>query len=257
MTIYQHFRKEEKPFVDNVLEWKENVVNQYRPKLTDFLDPRQQDIMQMLYGDQGDVTLTFHGGYDAAERKRALILPPYTECSMADFSLSLFQLEYPVKFSTITHPQLLGSLMGLGLIREKFGDLLFQDDAIQFVATTEIADYIRIHFNKVGSTQVSCKEMALTDIIQPAEEWLEGSGTISTARLDAVLAEIFRLSRGKAVELIEHNHVKLNWKQVNKPSEAIQAGDYLSLRGHGRSQLLSNEGLTKKGKQRITYKRLK
>lgn len=257
MNVYQHFRAEEKPFVDSAMEWKETVLNQYRPKLTDFLDPRQQDIMRMLYGDHDEVSLHFSGGYEQAERKRALILPPYVEAEPEDYSLSLFRLDYPSKFSTVSHPQLLGSLLGMGLIREKFGDLLFSDDKIQFIAATEVADFIRIHLNKAGPTQVSTEEIPFSEIILPAEEWVEGTGTVSTLRLDAVLAEIYHVSRGKAVEAIEHNLVKLNWKKTDKPSESIQAGDYLSMRGYGRSQVIETSGLTKKGKQRIVFRRLK
>ncbi len=243
--------------MDSAIEWKEIVLNQYRPKLTDFLDPRQQDIIKMLYGEQEDVSLEFNGGFDTSERKRALILPPYAQADSKDFSLSLFRLNYPSKFSSVTHPQLLGSLLGMGLIREKFGDLLFLEDEVQFIAATEIADFIRIHLNKVGSVHVSCEEIPFSQMIQPQENWMEGSGTVSSCRLDVVLAEIYHLSRSKAAEAIEHNQVKLNWKKTDKPSEVIQPGDYLSLRGYGRSQLIEEEGFTKKGKQRIVYRRLK
>ena len=40
--IYQHFRQDERPFIDQVLEWKQIVLDQYRMKLTDFLDPRNR-----------------------------------------------------------------------------------------------------------------------------------------------------------------------------------------------------------------------
>lgn len=41
MNIYQHFRPEEREFIDQVLNWKNIVENTYAPKLTDFLDPRE------------------------------------------------------------------------------------------------------------------------------------------------------------------------------------------------------------------------
>ena len=46
--IYQHFRKDEQPFVDQVLGWKKIALDQYRMKLTDFLDPREQFITQSV-----------------------------------------------------------------------------------------------------------------------------------------------------------------------------------------------------------------
>ena len=46
--IYQHFRQDERPFIDQALEWKQIVLDQYRMKLTDFLDPREQVIVKPL-----------------------------------------------------------------------------------------------------------------------------------------------------------------------------------------------------------------
>ena len=50
MSIYQHFRPEEKEFIDHALNWIEQVKDSYAPKLTDFLDPRQQQILSLLLG---------------------------------------------------------------------------------------------------------------------------------------------------------------------------------------------------------------
>lgn len=56
--IYQHFRKDERAFIDQALEWKRIVQEQYRMKLTDFLDPREQVILAAVTG-QADVGLAF------------------------------------------------------------------------------------------------------------------------------------------------------------------------------------------------------
>lgn len=57
--IYQHFRKEEKQFIDLAMDWKEFVERTYAEKLTDFLDPRQQFILQSVVGDGPDVRYAF------------------------------------------------------------------------------------------------------------------------------------------------------------------------------------------------------
>ncbi|MFT8339312.1 hypothetical protein [Schleiferilactobacillus harbinensis] len=54
-TVYQHFRKEEAPFIDNVSEWMERANMEYRPILTDFLDPRQQFIVEDIVCKHGIV----------------------------------------------------------------------------------------------------------------------------------------------------------------------------------------------------------
>ena len=73
--VYQHLRKEEQPFIDSAQSWITQAEETYTPYLTDFLDPRQQYILEMLVGKKGEVHLQFYGGYEAAERKRAIICP--------------------------------------------------------------------------------------------------------------------------------------------------------------------------------------
>lgn len=54
MSIYQHFRPEEKDFIDQAVNWIDQVKNSYAPKLSDFLDPRQQEILSSLLGNDSD-----------------------------------------------------------------------------------------------------------------------------------------------------------------------------------------------------------
>ena len=39
--VFQHFRKDEQPFIEQVYGWIRDIEDRYAPKLTDFLDPRQ------------------------------------------------------------------------------------------------------------------------------------------------------------------------------------------------------------------------
>lgn len=50
-NIYQHFRNDERPFIDAVQDWIEKVQMQYAPYLTDFLDPRQAFILKRLFAN--------------------------------------------------------------------------------------------------------------------------------------------------------------------------------------------------------------
>src|SRR5699024_962112 len=90
MSIYQHFREEEHPFIDQVLSWRETVERTYQAKLTDFLDPPEQQIVSSLIGTKlSDVQLAFQDTGEQEERKRALIAPFYEEITETSFQLSL------------------------------------------------------------------------------------------------------------------------------------------------------------------------
>ena len=155
MDVYQHFRPEEREFIDQIVDWKSYVENTFAPKLTDFLDPREQQIVKTIIGEHSDVRVAFFGGTENAERKRAIIFPDYYHESINDYLVCLFEIQYPSKFVTIEHRHVLGSLMSLGLKRGKFGDILYNDSTVQFFAANEIADYLRQELQSIGKAKVS------------------------------------------------------------------------------------------------------
>lgn len=255
--IYQHFRGEEHHFIDQVVEWKENVLMQYSPKLTDFLDPREQEIVSSVIGENAEVKVSFLGGVHETERKRALLYPDYFVPSQEDFHLSLFEIQYASKFITLSHRQVLGSLMSLGLKRSKFGDIRFYQDSVQIICADEISDYLNMNFNEVGRSKINLKQKSLNELIPHEDEIQELITTVSSLRLDVVGAAIYNISRQKIQPLITNELVKVNWKVVDSTSFECQEGDTISIRGYGRSKLASIEGKTKKDRFRIIVEKQK
>jgi RNA-binding protein YlmH len=255
--LYQHFRGEERHFIDQVLEWKESVLNQYSPKLTDFLDPREQEIVSTVIGENTDVKASLLGGIDETERKRVLLYPEYFQPEQGDFKLTLFEIKYASKFVNLEHRQVLGSLMSLGLKRSKFGDIRFFQDIVQLVCASEIADYLKANFQEIGRAKISLKEKELNELIPLVEEVQELVTTVSSLRLDVVGAAIYNISRQKIQPLITNGHVKVNWKTVESASFECREGDTLSVRGYGRSKVAVIEGKTKKDKWRVVVQKQK
>ncbi|WP_053366124.1 YlmH family RNA-binding protein [Bacillus sp. FJAT-27245] len=251
MNIYQHFRPSEREFIDQVLQWKNQAEISYAVKLTDFLDPREQHILKTLIGENGEVRVEFYGGTGRAERRRALLLPDYAETAEEEFQISLMDIRYPSKFVSIEHPQVLGSLMSIGLKRGKFGDILIGEGKAQFYCASEVVDFVKMQLESIGRASVNISEIPIGQALQPAEAWAEETLTVSSLRLDAVLAAIHHLSRQKAQLLIQQGLVKVNWAETANPAFEMGEGDMISTRGYGRSRVISIEGKTKKEKWRI------
>jgi RNA-binding protein YlmH len=256
-SVYQHFRPEEKEFVDQVAQWRTMVEEQYSPKLTDFLDPRQQYIVESLIGINSDVQRAFFGGYSEAERKRCLIYPSYWELSESDFHLNVFEVKYPSKFVHLEHKHILGSLMSLGLVREKFGDILIQNDQIQIIVQEELSSFVKLNLTHAGKASIELNEVNLNNIQIEKEQWLETATTISSLRLDVILAAMTNLSRQKTQTIIHSGKVKVNWRVTEDSSFECKEGDILSTRGFGRGKIVTIEGKTKKDKLRIVMGILK
>ena len=251
MDIYQHFRQEERGFIDQVLGWIEQVQNMYAPKLTDFLDPRETEILRMLIGTNGDVQVAFYGGNQQAERKRAIIYPDYYQPELEDYELTIYELSYSAKFTSLKHRQILGTLMSIGLKREKFGDIWIGGEQVQFVVAKDVSSYLEMNISKMGNAGVKLHEMPREQVMQVTEQWKESQVTVSSMRLDTELSAIANTSRQKSQMLVQQGRVKVNWKQVDNPSYEIRESDVLSTRGIGRMKIFSIEGKTKKDKWKI------
>ncbi|WP_153731216.1 YlmH family RNA-binding protein [Sporosarcina obsidiansis] len=249
-SLFQHFRKEEQPFIEKVNSWVKEVEDTYAPKLTEFLDPRQRFIAESIVRNS-DLVLAGEGGFPNAERKRALIYPDYYIPSTDDFQISLYQLHYPQKFVTLKHSQLLGSLLSVGIDRSRFGDIQMMEEVVQFAIATEVSDYIHVNFTHVGKIKVSVQPVLVDDVIDVQEEWTEEMHIISSLRLDTIVASITNCSRAKASSLIKGEKVKVNWAMIDQQAFEVEEHDVLSVRGFGRYKIISIEGRTRKDKIRV------
>jgi RNA-binding protein YlmH len=251
LSIYHHFRVEERALVERVVEWADLVSERQQPRLTSFLDPREQFIVQSIVGRNVDVHVSFYGGYEQAERKRAIIVPDFFEVSPEDFQVTLLSVEGNYKALPFEHRDLLGSVLGLGLKREKIGDLLLSEEKQQIIVAKEIAEYISLHLQQVSRYDVRCESIDWDDIHIEAEDWVYRDTTVSSLRLDVILSEILPFSRSKAVPLIKTGKVKVNWKVVEHAASTLEEGDILSVKGYGRFLLAKLDGQTKKQKYRV------
>ena len=93
--------------------------------------------------------------------------------------------------------------MSLGLTREKCGDILLQEDRAQIVVAKEVVSYIEMNLQSVGKVKVSLSPVKGEKILQIQETWGEKSGTVSSLRLDVMLAEMLHISRQKVQPFIK------------------------------------------------------
>ena len=79
--------------------------------------------------------------------------------------------------------------------------------------------------------------------------------TLSSMRLDALVASGFGMARSKAAALIESGKVELNYAQCLKPDREVREGDVIAARGLGKLRLETVGGRTKKDRISVTILR--
>lgn len=250
-NVYQHFRKDEHPFIDSVEGWLEQVEDQYSPYLTGFLDPRQAYIVETLVRQKSELKFQFYGGYESAERRRCLLYPEYYAPAQEDFGIELFEVLYPIKFSSLSHGKILGTLVNTGLKREYFGDIISDGECWQVFIAKEIAHFVLQQVEKIGKISVRLESKNYTELLIPKDDWTHERLTVSSLRLDNLISSVYNISRQRSKQLIESGKVKINWTENIRPDFVVDLLDIVSIRGFGRVQIQELEGKTKKDKFRL------
>lgn len=254
--LYQHFRKEEQSFIDQVLSWRESVERTYQAKLSDFLTPREVTIYQSLIGKDETLTLSFFGGGEDTERKRALLAPYYEDMDEERFEIVLMEASYPEKFVSLTHRDIMGAFLSAGIKRKKLGDIVVRDGRVQILMGAEIAAYVQANLTSIKKAKMTFEEKPLARLMEKEERWTGKDLTVSSLRLDVVIKETYQISRQNAADFIQKGAVKVNFQVVDNPAFLLEEGDLLSVRGKGRGHLQAVHGKSRKDKWKVTVRKL-
>lgn len=250
--IYEHFKPEERPFVDRAWEWVVNAGDYHEVKLSDFLDPRQSFILQTLVNRHPDAALRLDGGYNGAERQRALVAPDYRDLDEEPLRMKVMSITSDdQRLASLQHGDYLGAVLGLGLKREKIGDIHVREDGCHVIVAEEISSFLSMNLHQVHRVGVMTDIMDL-DSLKTAEAELEPLDlTVASLRLDGIAGDVFRLSRSKVLVPIKAGRCRVNWRTEEDPSKMLKAGDIVALQGFGRFKVLECDGMTKKGRLRV------
>lgn len=157
--------------------------------------------------------------------------------------------------TNISHRDFLGTLMSLGITREKVGDILMLGDrGAQVVVKKEIVDVVRSDVSQVRRVGVVVEEIGFEDLDVREPVKKELTTVEASMRLDAVSSAGFGMSRNKLSALIKSGNVQVNYREVTCPGKTLRTSDLVSLRGKGRLEI-GQVATTAKGRFRINISR--
>ena len=215
-----------------------------------FLTPAQAQSVTEYFTRRRDVLLTLEGGFEGAERTRAVFTnPDWGGYDRTELLTALKVTHRPQ--DTLGHRDILGALMALGIERETLGDIIIDQPLAVFVCLPELGGYIAENLTQAGRVGVSVCTIDLTELPTLEEELTLKTDTVASLRLDAVLSAAFGLPRAKAAELIAAGRVSLNHQICQHPAKEAGESALLSVRGLGRAKLLEVGGVSRKGRMFI------
>ena len=249
---------EERVLLARVLDKLELSQNRGVPAHTPFLSPGEQASVQDLLNVWGHPRCVWTGGYEGAERQVCRFLPDWQEPedALADPEGLLAALEalFP-RDASLSHRDILGGLMGLGLTREKLGDILMEDGRCQVVVLREALPILLSQWAGAGRWRLKVREIPVSELSPRPPEVKTIRDTVAAMRLDAVLASGFSTSRSKAAELVSAGRVSVNHRECAKPDRTVEAGDVLTCRGLGKCVVREVLGQSKKGRTMLVLER--
>jgi len=228
------------------LELSRRAFQRGIPSFTGFLSLHEQSLLASLAASL-PLRPQLFGGLAGCERQMACFSEAREEdsaFSIACICIAPLQQRFA---DALSHRDVLGALMHLGIERSTMGDILFKDNRAYLFCLESIAPFILENLSQVKHTSVSCSlTKALPDM---ALFTLESQRIqVQSERLDGVIAKAYNLSRENSLALFRQGKVFRNGAELSNNSAQAQEGDLISVRGLGRFIYRSVEGNSRKGK---------
>lgn len=214
-----------------------------------FLDLGQQNVLEQCRRRLAAGGITLFGGAQGCERK---IVRFGSEDELGydePFPISCLCVR-PVnaRFAEkLSHRDVLGAVMSLGIERELTGDIIVREEEAYLFCLERIVPYLTEGIRQIRHTSVRC-----TEVETPPEGELyrlqRQNVLLQSVRLDAVLSHIYKLSRSEAQALFETGKVFVNGMLCGNTSHVPKEGDTVSVRGFGRMKFAGVDSVSKKGK---------
>jgi len=237
------------------IELANKSYNQGIYTFTEFLGLSEQSVLSEIEDELRYVGVSKWGGISDCER---VVVRFGKEEDMG------YEEKYPIvcliikpvmqKFADdLTHRDILGALMNLGITREKLGDIILHKNEAYVFCIDKIADYICDNLTRVRHTTIS---ILIEDEVEKIENLSRENYnsciiTVDSKRLDAIIAKVYKISRNTSVNLFKTKKIFVNGKLCMGNSTIIKDGDIVSIRGKGRIKYMGNESETKKGRIRM------
>jgi RNA-binding protein YlmH len=247
--------KDEQILRKHLLDLAKTAERKGIPIFSDFLNLNEQNIFFSMKQELPHITYIAYGGYEDSERKML--------CFCDDFSITSYEdVEFPItcikivplnhKFSDqLNHRDFLGAVLNLGIDRSKIGDIIVKENEGYLFCSTAISYFIIDNLFKIKHTMIQASVLDYRDFdYQP--KFKEIKGTVTSIRLDSILAVALKKSRSSLSGLIAGGKVYVNSKEVYSNSYQLKENDVVSVRGYGKFIFQGTSSVTKKGRYSVT-----
>lgn len=238
------FPKDERIFLSSVYEKITNAENKGFPAFCDFCRDTEMAFLKGLLSSVGG--FGFVSKIKDAERQIPAVNYEYASVPT---DIILFE---GISGSDVSHRDILGSLMNLGIKRQKIGDIL-TDERVFAEVKSEITPYILSTLGKIRNRNVN--PVIYDGEVVKTFRFEECFYTVSSLRADCIVGAVLKMSRETAKNTVLSGQLLINSLPMEKPDEILKENDVMTVKGSGKfifSEILGN---TKKDRVKILIKK--
>ena len=248
----------EQYFSSHIRDLLINCKRKNEPQCSFFLTLEEQKETVSMLSRYNEVTFSFLPESET-ERKILFAYPSFLSKEEAIEESKPISLLHACpkseKFASFfTHRDVLGALMGLGIKREAIGDIIIHEKEAYIYAMSSIVAEIEKSLSQIKNNKVVIKEMGSL-FCEYSLQYEEATYQVASIRLDAILSEVFNLSREESKSAINCGLVKASKHSSIKADLEPMEREAISMRGKGKFIYLKEEGKSKRGKSIILIKK--
>lgn len=249
-TLLQNFNEEDRVEVLNLYEKYELSYNKDIPMFgNNFYPPNIWKFFEKFIGTN-DFKVTSSGFFEDSERR----MISFNNIYDIPYPMKILKITNSSKFTTPSHRDFLGSVLGLGIKRNKIGDLMIKNGECYLAVCEEISEFVANNLDTIGRSP--CKVIILEeDFVSLTPEFKEEIILIPSLRLDSIVSKLSKLSRSKGQDLIESGKVLIDYNAVRDKSKEVSNGERITIRGIGKFILGDVIGNSKSGKYKVVIKK--
>lgn len=237
------------------IDLADQAIKTWEVVCTDFLSPPELAEIQQMFGRLTEVHLSAWGGYPQAERQRIAIARADLPLDPSQVAVAAIEIAGNFLFDPATHRDFLGAMLGMGIVREKTGDIIVLGErGSQAIVVPEMVEFLETQLTQVRSVPVKTQRIELNELKVKEPKKKELTTVEASLRLDAIASAGFGMSRSKMVDFIDGGDVRVNWKEITQASYQVKSGDLIAIRGKGRLEV-GEVNVTKKDRYRVQLTR--
>ena len=242
-------KKEEKIFVSSILDKAYVFEKDEKIKYTNFLNLYEMSIATDVLNAL-KISYKIFSPNEFANKKIIFFTPEYVMLDDDFFSnyVSVIKVIPNVK-NKLAHKDYMGSIYSLGIKKEMIGDIYANEECAYIYCMKSVEEYIFSNMFSIGNNEVKLELLKIDnkELSDICPNFVKKECIVSSKRADAVLADVYNISRNETKEKIVKGDLYINDRLCINPSEVLNNGDIVSFKRCGKLKIGQDTRTTKSG----------